>query len=199
MTTSSAPSKTRRTFLSQFVERPAMIGAVAPSSRHLAEQVLDGIDLYNAEAVMEFGPGTGAVTEHILPRLGPRTRFIAVELNSALAESFRRRFPKVRLYEDSVENARRICDQEGIEQVDAIVCGLPWASFSDELQDRLLDATLSVLKPGGRFVSFAYYLGVWLPAGRRIRRKLAARFSETRKSRCVWRNLPPAFVYRCVK
>lgn len=176
-----------------------MIGAIAPSSRHLAERVLEGLELHHAKAVLEFGPGTGAITERLLPRLGTSTRFIAIELNPVLAASFRKRYPNVQLREESVENTRKICQEEGIQSVDVIVCGLPWASFSDELQDRLLDATLEVLKPGGVLVSFAYHLGTWLPAGRRIRRKLESRFSSVRKSRSVWRNLPPAFVYRCVK
>ncbi len=195
----STPSPNHRAFLGQFVGRPAMIGAVAPSSRHLAHRVLEGLDLANATAVLEFGPGTGAITERLLPRLGPATKFVAIELNPVMARSFHKRYPQVLLREESVENARTICQEEGIEGVDYIVCGLPWASFSDELQNRLLDATYDVLKPGGMLVSFAYHLGTWLPAGRRIRRKLESRFSSVRKSRSVWRNLPPAFVYRCVK
>lgn len=209
MTTTSVPSKpaslrhknspNHRAFLGQFVGRPTMIGAVAPSSRHLAARVLEGLDLEHAKAVLEFGPGTGAITGRLVARLGANTKFVAIELNPVMAASFRKRFPQVKLREESVENARRVCQEEGIDSVDFIVCGLPWSSFSDDLQDRLLDATLDVLKPGGTLVSFAYHVGTWLPGGRRIRRKLDSRFTTVRKSRSVWRNLPPAFVYRCVK
>ena len=54
-----------------------------------------------------------------------------------------------------------------------------------------------VLKPGGQFVTFAYLQGLLLPAGRRFRAKLKRSFSDVTKSKIVWRNLPPAFVYRC--
>ncbi len=189
----------KRAFLGQFVSKPTVIGAIAPSSRRLSERMLEGIDLQNARAILEFGPGTGAVTDVVLPRLGSHTKFVAIELNPVMADSFRRRYPGVALRQESVENARRICDEEGISAVDAVVSGLPWSTFTDALQDRILDAMLDVLKPGGTFVTFAYHVGVWLPSGRRIRRKLMDRFSSVEKSRSVWRNLPPAFVYRCLK
>lgn len=189
----------KRAFIGQFITKPTVIGAIAPSSRRLSERMLEGIDLEHATAILEFGPGTGAVTDVVLPRLGRHTRFVAIELNPVMADSFRRRYPGVRLRQESVENARRICDEEGIDTVDAVVSGLPWSTFTDALQDRILDAMLDVLKPGGTFVTFAYHVGVWLPSGRRIRRKLLDRFSSVEKSRSVWRNLPPAFVYRCRK
>jgi phosphatidylethanolamine/phosphatidyl-N-methylethanolamine N-methyltransferase len=90
-----------------------------------------------------------------------------------------------------------LCDRQGIAQVDCIVSGLPWASFPDDMQTQYLDAMMTVLKPGGQFVTFAYLQGLLLPAGRRFRRKLDHYFSRVDRSRTVWLNLPPAFVYRC--
>ena len=53
--------------------------------------------------------------------------------------------------------------------------------------------------PGGQFATFAYLQGLLLPAGQRFKDKLAQSFSKVEKSPTVWRNLPPAFVYRCTK
>jgi phospholipid N-methyltransferase len=39
----------------------------------------------------------------------------------------------------------------------------------------------------------------WMPGGRRFRRLLEANFSRVIATEIVWRNLPPAFVYRCEK
>jgi phospholipid N-methyltransferase len=63
------------------------------------------------------------------------------------------------------------------------------------LQDRLIDSILEILRPGGRFVTFAYLQGLLLPAGHAFSRKLQSRFRKVKKTRTVWRNLPPAFVY----
>jgi phospholipid N-methyltransferase len=96
-----------------------------------------------------------------------------------------------------VLNVKKLCEREGASEVDCIISGLPWASFSESLQDQCLAGILEVLKPGGQFVTFAYLQGLLLPAGLRFRAKLKRYFSDVTKSKIVWRNLPPAFVYRC--
>jgi len=184
-------------FLLQFLRHPSQTGAVLPSSNHLSQAMVEWLDLASARAVLEYGPGTGPFTPDIVNRLGRDCRFIAIERNPTLAQEFRCRLPDVKLIQDSVENARTICDNAGIDSVDCIVCGLPWAAFPEDLQKRLLDSMMTVLRPGGQFVTFAYLHGLPLPAGRRFALRLPEYFSEVRKSQTVWRNVPPALVYRC--
>jgi len=184
-------------FLAQFLRHPVQTGAILPSSRHLAGAMVEWLDLGSARAVLEYGPGTGPFTPHILQRLKQGCRFVAIERNADLAEAFMAQLPDVRLVQDSVENVKAICTSEGIDSVDCIVCGLPWAAFPDDLQRRLLEAMMTVLKPGGQFVTFAYLHGLPLPAGRKFAARLPEYFSEIQKSRTVWRNVPPALVYRC--
>jgi phospholipid N-methyltransferase len=159
--------------------------------------MLDWIDLSNARVVLECGPGTGSFTEEILRRRGDGCRYVGIEVNPALGRLFRERYPGLRLYETTVEKVARVCEEEGISEVDCIVSGLPWASFSEAHQTELLEAMVSVLKPGGQFATFAYLQGLLLPAGIRFRRRLRRYFGEVSASRIVWLNFPPAFVYRC--
>jgi phosphatidylethanolamine/phosphatidyl-N-methylethanolamine N-methyltransferase len=187
-------------FFLEFLRHPFATGAIAPSSRFLARAMVTDMDLGNASVVVEYGPGTGAFTGAILQELKPGARYFAVEQNAAMVAHFRKRFPHVQVFENSVADMEAIVRAAGSGPVDCILCGLPWASFGDELQDRLLGATLSVLREGGRFATFAYVHGaLLLPSGRSFGRKLARLFSATTRSRTVWRNLPPAFVYRCIK
>jgi phospholipid N-methyltransferase len=81
--------------------------------------------------------------------------------------------------------------------VDCIVSGLPWAAFPAALQVKILDEMMLVLKPGGKFVTFAYLHGLPLPPARKFRALLPRYFTSVGKSPVVWLNLPPAFVYRC--
>src|SRR5689334_24318920 len=106
--------------------------------------------LAEAEAVLEYGPGTGAFTNYILQELGPQTKFAAIEINPQFAAVFRETHPNVTIVEDSVENVRAICDSLHIESVDSVISGLPWAFFSESMQVRFLDQMMRVLKPGGR-------------------------------------------------
>ena len=184
-------------FLREFLAQPFVTGAIAPSSVFLARRMVEGLELGKAEAVLEYGPGTGAFTGTILEHLNSTAKFVAIETNAQFAEVFMTRYPRVPLFQDSVANARTICDRAGILSVDSIVCGLPWATFSESIQLRCLDEIMRVLKPGGRFATFAYVHGLALPSAKRFANLLTIYFSHVSKSPVVWLNVPPAFVYRC--
>ena len=87
----------------------------------------------------------------------------------------------------------------GIERCDTVISGLPWAIFPAALQMSILEEVNMSLKPGGRFCTFAYLQGLLMPAGQRFRSLLEKTFKNVERSPIVWKNLPPAFVYRCEK
>jgi len=184
-------------FFREYVLQPAITGAVAPSSQFLAREMVAGLELELARAVVELGAGTGSFTRAILPRLSPGCKFVMIELNPKFAEILRQRFPGQRLHQDDVRNLRAICDREGISQVDCVISGLPWASFGARLQAECLDAMMTALRPAGQFVTFAYQGAAQLPRGRRFRKLLRNYFSHIATGSTVLLNIPPAFVYRC--
>jgi len=188
-------------FLLEFVRRPKNTGAVAPSSSALARCIVDEIGLEAASLVVEYGPGNGAFTGEIIERISPEADFVAIENNERMLSMLRRNHPEADIVHNSIAEAPGLLEDRGHERgaVDAIVSGLPWASFGDALQDRLLEATMDILRPEGKFATFAYIHGLVLPTAREFREKLEARFSEVRRSPVVWKNVPPAFVYRCTK
>jgi len=184
-------------FLLEYLKMPSVVGAIAPSSKSLARRMVEWLDLENARVVVEYGPGTGAFTQAILDRKARQCRYLGIEVNTVLGVMFRKRFSELKLYEASVADVKRICDAEGITEIDCIVSGLPWASFSTASQKAYLDAMMSVLRRNGQFVTFAYLQGLMLPAGVRFKNTLRDYFREVSRSKIVWNNLPPAFVYRC--
>lgn len=190
----------RASFLREFILNPGHVGAIAPSSPALAKRMVECVDFEKARAVLEYGPGTGAFTGAILERLRPGAKFAAIELNPSYCEILRKKFPGARIVNESAAKAVAICRAEGMGEppcVDAVVSGLPWASFPEALQDELLGEMLKVLKPGGVFVTFGYQMGTLLPAGKRFAAKARRLFGRVERSELVWRNLPPAFVFRC--
>ncbi|KPV40676.1 hypothetical protein AN478_05825 [Thiohalorhabdus denitrificans] len=197
MQTKPTPLTESIRFFSRFATDPSAVGAVAPSSSALARAMVTWIDWSEVDRVAEYGPGTGAFTPQILAHLGEEDRFFAVERDAGLARRFRARFPGTSLYQDSVENIAALCEREGLEGLDAVICGLPWASFTPDLQRRLLEQTAGVLREGGYFATFAYVSGFAVPGAHRFQRLLPEHFSRVERSPVVWRNLPPAFVYRC--
>jgi phospholipid N-methyltransferase len=185
-------------FLREFVAAPITTGSIVPSSRFLARMVVEDLNLRSADAVLEYGPGTGVLTEFVLRELRPGAKFAAIELNPRFAEIFKSRYPFVPLFRDSVKNVQNICECAGMQSVDCIVSGVPWVLFPESLQLECLAATMAVLKPGGRFVTFSYlHSQALLPGAKRFASLLPDYFRIVSKSPVVWLNMPPAFVYRC--
>lgn len=187
------------TLLRQFIRQPGQIGTIAPSGPALVREMVGGFDWASIEAAVEYGPGTGVFTAEVMRRKSASTKFFAIERGEALVAATRSRCPDVDVAHDDVRNVRRLCADRQIDRVDAIVCGLPWAAFGESLQTEILREMFGVLPPGGRFATFAYVQGMALRAARRFSRRLDNEFTEVRRSRVVWRNLPPAFVYHCVR
>jgi len=192
-----------RDFVMAFIRKPTTMGAVLPSGERLCRAMVDTIDLKRTTNVIEYGPGTGVVTKVMCERLLPHNRFFAIEIEPKMVGVLRRRFPNQTIVEGSCEDVEQICKQQGFGTladgggVDAIVSGLPWASFPEPLQRGILSATMKVLKPGGTLVTFGYSIGRLTPAGRRFARLLPEYFSTVSRSRVVWQNVPPAFLLQC--
>ena len=174
-------------------------GAVASSSQGLAELITDCASLHKAEVVIELGPGTGVFTEKILEKMRDNGIFFALEINRRFVEATRLRCPQCRVLHDSAAQAKKHLNALGIQHCDSVVSGLPWAAFPEGVQDEILEAVLNALKPGGTFVTFAYLHSLLLQRGKMFRRKLFNRFSQIERSPTVWRNMPPAFVYRAIR
>jgi phospholipid N-methyltransferase len=190
---------TKQLFFKRFLANPGLIGALCPSSTALCREMIAEINIECAETVIELGPGTGVITDEILARLNPRTKFIAIELDEKMYENLRKNRPHVHVVNDSAENLPEIMKNAGVKHLNAVVSGLPWAAFPERLQLAILGGITESLNPGGYFTTFAYLQGLMLPAGQRFRKLLKKSFREVNVSRVIWHNVPPAIVYRCKK
>lgn len=184
-------------FLTAFLRRPATVGSLTPSSLALGRAMMRGCNLRHARLVVELGAGTGALTRLLLRRVGRETQVVALELDEPSVWLLRRRFPRVQVVHDSAENLVEHLPGCGRQQADCIVSGLPWGSMTRATRERIMNALLRGLRPGGTFLAFAYVHAAWLPSARDFRQRLRRHFSTVTTSPIVWRNLPPALVYQC--
>ena len=186
-------------FLRQFLQSPRTVGAVMPSSKALADTMLAPIDFAEASTIVEFGPGTGAFTRVIASRLAPGARYLGIELNEAFVRSLRHDLPRLDFAYGSVVDLNRVLAERGIAGVNAIVCGLPWATLPISLQDTVFRAIDQALVSGGVFVTFGYLQSLVLPGAWALRQRLKRNFAAVERSAVVWGNVPPAFAYICRK
>lgn len=185
--------------LDQFVKAPRDTGSIVPSSQALARTLLGEAEVQRWKTVVEFGPGTGVFTEHLVELVADDAVFFAMEINPFLARQASLRAPKAQIHTASATEVVDYLGRHGLRHCDCIVSSLPWGSLKPELQDAIFEAMLDALPPGGRFVTFTYAGVPWMPAGRAFRRRLDNNFSEVHTSKIVWRNVPPALVYSCTR
>lgn len=174
-------------FMRSMLAQPRQVGAVWPTSRRAVRDLLDMGDLAAAYTVLEFGVGTGVYTREILDRLGPEATFLAFEIDSKLASAVSRKLrdPRLRVINDSAENAERYLEGE---KADVIVSSLPFTTFPAPLRESIMDLSRRVLSPEGVMLVLQYSPRV-LPYLRRRFPRIRRRISPL--------NVPPAFLYAC--
>ncbi len=186
-------------YIKQFLRYPQSTGSIAPSNEELSELVTETARLDEMGTVVELGSGTGVFTEKILEKKSPEALFFAIEINPEFCEATKSRCPSATVYRDSAENMKKYLEQHGKDSCDCIISSLPWTVFDHGTQDRLLDVIWDVLKPGGRMITFSYSISMMVPNARRFRSTLRNKFTNVVKSKTVWSNFPPAFVYSAEK
>ena len=153
--------------------------------------------LENAEHVLELGPGTGAFTGEILSALRQGASFSALEIDHEMAQRISKKYPRAKVIAGCATKLGEHLETEKVSPPDAILSGLPWAVFDENLQTHILSQIQSVLREGGVFSTFAYYGPHRLRSGQAFRRKLEKSFGSVERSAVVMRNFPPAFIYTC--
>lgn len=182
-----------------FLKSPHATGSIWPSSRFLSKAMTSSIGIDKADSIVELGPGTGVITGAIIKKIKQNAKFFVVELNKELCDIIRDKYPSIKIHNETAANLQHLKAKEEIEYIDIVISSLPWAAFSEDLQKNILNAVYASLKDGGTFTTFAYLQGTLLPTGLRFRKLLRSYFKTVNTSNVIWRNLPPAFIYRCTK
>jgi phosphatidylethanolamine/phosphatidyl-N-methylethanolamine N-methyltransferase len=176
-------------FLSRWIRAPLRIGALAPSSPHLGREMARAIDPHRAEMVVELGGGTGRITRALLDAGVAADRLVVIENDEKLASLLRVRFPQLRIVKGDARELRALLRPLGIARASAVVSGLPLLSMPHEAQQRIIDQAFDLMGEDGTFVQFTY--GPVSPVMGRARDGLIAEVTGR-----VWRNFPPASVWR---
>ncbi|MBL0387261.1 methyltransferase domain-containing protein [Tumebacillus sp. ITR2] len=174
-------------FLNKFLESPKSVGSVTPSSRFLTDKMLKPVKWSEALAVAELGSGTGVFTRGIERVKRADCQLVLFEQDPEMRFRLAQEFPDTVCRHDAQELVREV-ESLGIKQLDAVISGLPFANFEQDVRDRILDQVVQSLKPGGVFVTFQYSL--------QMRRQLREKFDRVQVG-FVPLNVPPAFVYVC--
>jgi len=178
-------------FLLKYIKNPTSVGAVLPSSKHLARKMVRPINFESAECIVEYGPGTGVFTEELLLKRKNNTLLILIEKDIAFYNILTEKYSglrNVRIYNESAENVESILLENGFEKASYIISGLPFASLPKILSKNILEATTKTLSDSGEFITFQYT---------KIKLDLFRDYFKILPLVREIRNVPPAFVVRC--
>jgi phospholipid N-methyltransferase len=179
-------------FLRETFRNLKTTGSVARSSRFLCRHITEKIISEEAKVVLELGPGDGAITQFILEKLGPDTQILVFEVNDVFIQKLRDTFkdPRLSLIHDSAEHIEKYLAERGIESVDYIISGIPFAILPESLAETITRECHRWLRPGGLFIQFHYSP---------LRKQFYHRIFGNARVDFIPLNIPPAFVVTCQK
>ena len=181
-------------FLGKFLRDPRRVASIVPSSRWLGEAMTKDLGLQPGDVALEYGPGTGSMTEVLARRIPEGATYLGIERDPGFHEVLQRRFPQLRFHRGSVENVSQILRITGTARPKAVISGLPFVSMRPALMRSIIEATRDVLRRDGIFRTFTYLNAYPMPGARRLRELMTECFREFELSRPVLRNVPPAIV-----
>ena len=171
------------------IARPQYTGTVAPSSPGLTRAMAAQVDPRGDLPVLEFGPGTGVVTEALIARGIAPERITSIEYDAVFAARVRERCPRVKVIQGDAFDLARTLGAQANATFAAAVSSLPLINFPIPTRETFLAGVFERLAPGAPFVQFSY----------RLKPPVAPPLGVTlQRAAVVWLNLPPArvWVYR---
>lgn len=178
-------------FVREWLQSPRNVGAIAPSSSALGDAMARQIDLTRDGVVIELGGGTGALTRALLKHGVKSENLIVFEQNPKFAKLLRKIFPHIKVLEADARNIQSILKKMNINTINAIISGIPLRSVPKDILAELIAASFHVLPVGSAFIQFTY--GVRPPVPTDL---IQNRLFDEKAVAKIWRNLPPATVWR---
>jgi phospholipid N-methyltransferase len=196
-------------FAHQFLKYPKTLGTPFAFSSYVAGELVGFVKNGGEQprSYLEVGAGSGAVTKHLVKKLGPNDKLYLVEINEAFCSLLKEKFKN---------NANVIVVHSPIQEwvheehsIDVIVSTVPLNSLSSA-QDvqQIFDTYQRLIKPEG-VISFAEYVGTSTMT-RRIKWGVSAHLYSTLQKvknaffdlnqierKVIFSNFPPARIIHC--
>jgi len=185
--------------LRQLIQSPIETGTTSASSEKISQLIADSANLPEKKSIVELGPGTGVFTKQIIQRISSGTLFFCLEINEQFVKDTRSNCPNAIVYHASALDIKKYLLKHNLKHCDCIVSGLPWGLFGLEIQKQLLNEVYDSLESGGKFLAIAYITGLMFKPGIRFKKLLNQKFQKVEKTRIIWGNILPAFIYICTK
>lgn len=175
-------------FIRKLFKNPKSVGAITPSSKSLATFMAQCIKA--EETIVELGAGTGGLTQALLDAGIKSSHLILIEMDHDMCALLRRKFPELTIIEGNASKLPELLATYAphLEEIDAIVSGIPMVNLNFQEQNLIVEACFNVLHDQGRFLQFTY--GPTSPLPSKKWGLNAKRLGH------VLKNVPPAVIWQ---
>lgn len=170
-------------FLRHYLSAPSLVGAVVPSSVHLALAMCRHTQ--GARHIIELGAGTGAITQHLRASF-PNVPTVVVEREEEQAAALETRFGRCKVVAKCLHEVPELLEDVPAETV--IVSSLPFLSLPKDVAEPTIAMIEAFLRedPRRKLVQFTYGFGCPFQAGASL---------QWKRRQLVVRNVPPAWIW----
>ena len=113
------------------------------------------MDFSQRRVIVEYGPGTGVISEEVLKRMTPDSLLILLEINNDFVQLLRNKLQsdRVRIFRRArkISSAHSFC---GENRADYIVSGIPLQPHPRQIARHIVQQTYHMLKEDGVFIAY---------------------------------------------
>jgi len=172
------------------------VASITPTSTFGVKRVCRKIDFNDCRLIVEYGPGTGVFTKHMLREMKPDAKLVLIERNANFAAILKRRYvnSQVVVVNDSAESVLEHLESFGGMKADCIISGIPFSFLGADEKGKILQSTHRALRERGVFLAYQTFY----QSDDHLKAHLDRIFRSVRVEYEML-NLPPMRVYEAVK
>ena len=133
------------------------IATFAATPQKVVKKICTRIDFLKDMIAVEYGPGDGAYTRHLLDSMTLNSRLIAIETNKRFNVQLKRiDDSRLTVVNDDARNVLRILRQNGVEQASYVLSGIPFSMMHQESIQSIIHDTSEALECGGKLLVYQF-------------------------------------------
>jgi phospholipid N-methyltransferase len=178
-------------FMSQYIKNPNSIGSILPSSKYLAEKMVEKIDFDKAKYIVEYGPGTGVITEYLIKNRKRDTLIMLFENNEKFCNLLKNKYsnePNLLIINESPICLEEYLIKYNVPWLDYVVSSIPLTKMSIQEATSILYTTKKQFLPSSRFITCQYFTNK--------KGLFSAYFKKIEITKEI-KNIPPANILHC--
>lgn len=177
-------------FLLEALRNFKQVGTVTRSGKALSRKIASFITKED-KFVLELGAGDGAITGSILKNMHPEGKLLCFEINPNMVEVLKCiDDPRLIVVNDSAEKIEEYMRANEITEFDGIISAIPYIVLPKELANKIINLCKKNLKLKKFYMQVHY-----------AKTKLSLYKDAFGNIETFWvlLNVPPAYVFKCVK